>query len=178
LRDLQHGAALDELLQRVMAEKQISCPNTPILLKIAPDLHLTDLDDVVRVALNNKIDGLIVSNTTITRPDHLKSTNKFEAGGLSGKPLFDLSTRMLAETYLRVEGKVPLVGVGGIHDAATAIQKLQAGATLIQLYSALVYKGLPLIDEVKSGILAHLKRENTTLETLTGSKSQDWRMKR
>lgn len=174
LRDLQQGKALDDLLKRVMEEKARSCPNTPVLLKIAPDLHLTDLDDVVSVALANQIDGLIVSNTTITRPETLQSSNKLEQGGLSGKSLFDFSTRMLAETYARVEGKVPLVGVGGIHDAATAIAKIEAGATLIQLYSALVYKGLPLIDEVKQGVLAHLKAKNTTLKALTGSKNQDW----
>ena len=119
---------------------------TPVLIKIAPDLTLSQLDDVVAVARTPQVDGMIVGNTTVLRPDWLKdqATAK-EAGGLSGRPLFALSTRMLAETYVRVEGAFPLIGVGGIDSGATALAKIRAGASLVQLYSSLVFRGLRLV---------------------------------
>ncbi len=116
LRDLQQVAALDEIIARVSEAAKAAVPgrSVPILVKIAPDLALADLDDLVAMALKRGIDGMIVSNTTISRPASLRDqTRAKEAGGLSGKPVFDLSTRMLAETYRRVEGRFPLVGVGG-----------------------------------------------------------------
>ena len=116
LRDLQQATALDDLLARVVEARDRVAPRagpTPVLLKIAPDLSLADLDDVVGVARRASVDGMIVGNTTIGRPPTLRdrATAK-EAGGLSGRPLFPLSTRMLAETYVRVEGAFPLIGVG------------------------------------------------------------------
>jgi dihydroorotate dehydrogenase len=156
LRDLQKREALDDLLARVVDardEASRNQPRRPLLLKIAPDLTMFELDDIVDVALSRGLDGMIVSNTTTSRPDSLtdKATAK-EAGGLSGAPLFDLSTRMLAETARRVNGAFPLVGVGGIHSAKTARAKLEAGAILVQLYSSLVYKGPALITQIKRGL--------------------------
>jgi len=140
---------------------------TPLLLKIAPDLSLADLDDVVNVARARRIDGMIVGNTTIGRPPSLRDPNAKESGGLSGKPLFPLSTRMLAETYLRAEGAFPLIGAGGIDSGAAALAKFKAGASLVQLYSALVYRGLGLIGEIKSDLLNALGK-TTKLADLTG----------
>jgi dihydroorotate dehydrogenase len=164
LRDLQQAEALDELLGRVIDARErvrLRAGPTPVLLKIAPDLTLADLDDVVGVARKHRVDGMIVSNTTISRPGSLRARDKArEAGGLSGRPLFKLSTRMLAETFVRAEGQFPLIGVGGIDSSATAIAKIKAGATLVQLYTGLVYRGIGLVAEMKAGISAAIKRGN------------------
>ena len=155
LRDLQRAAALDDLLARVLEERERTSAGTPVLLKIAPDLTLADLDDIVAVARRRAIDGMVVSNTTVTRPAGLRDPyTAREAGGLSGRPLFALSTRVLAETFVRVEGAFPLIGVGGIDSGATALAKIRAGASLIQLYSGLVYRGMSLVDEIKQHLLA------------------------
>ena len=155
LRDLQKREALDDLLARVVEtrdEVSLTGARRPLLLKIAPDLTPYELDDIIDVALNRGIDGMIVSNTTVSRPASLKDQKVAgESGGLSGAPLFDLSTRILAEVSRRVAGKFPLIGVGGIHSAATARAKLEAGATLVQLYSSLIYKGPGLVAEIKRG---------------------------
>jgi dihydroorotate dehydrogenase len=164
LRDLQQASALDDLLGRVLEAREQARGRVgpvPVLLKIAPDLTLSDLDDVVGVARKHGVDGMIVSNTTIARPSSLREAEKArEAGGLSGRPLFKLSTRMLAETYVRAEGAFPLVGVGGIDSGAAAIAKIKAGATLLQVYSALVYRGVGLVGEIKTHLSAAVKRGN------------------
>jgi dihydroorotate dehydrogenase len=154
LRDLQQPAALDALLSRVLEARDRAAVRRPLLLKIAPDLSLAELDDVVRVARDKKIDGMIVSNTTISRPAGLASAHAKESGGLSGKPLFGLSSQMLAETFRRVEGQFPLIGVGGADGPEAASAKLEAGATLVQLYSALVFDGPELIARIKRGLIA------------------------
>ncbi len=163
LRDLQQAAALDDLLARVIdARERVArrAGPTPVLLKIAPDLALGDLDDVVGIARARRVDGMIVGNTTVTRPASLRDTEQArEAGGLSGRPLLPLANRMLAETYVRVEGVFPLVGAGGIDSGDSALQKIRAGASLIQLYSSLVFRGLGLIDEIKRALLAALDRD-------------------
>jgi dihydroorotate dehydrogenase len=162
LRNLQQAAALDELLARVIDARERVRQNagdTPVLLKIAPDLTLAELDDVVHIARSRRTDGMIVGNTTLARPSTLRDQSRAkEQGGLSGRPLFRLSTRMVAETYVRVEGAFPLVGVGGIDSGGAALTKIRAGATLIQLYSSLVYKGLGLIDDIKSDLTSTLLR--------------------
>jgi dihydroorotate dehydrogenase len=159
LRELQQTKALDDLLGRVMDARDRARTRKPVLLKIAPDLTLADLDDVVGVARRRRVDGMIVGNTTVTRPPSLRdrATAK-EAGGLSGRPLFKLGTRMLAETFVRAEGAFPLIGVGGIDSGPTAIAKIKAGATLLQVYSGLVYRGIGLLQEIKSDLAAALKR--------------------
>jgi dihydroorotate dehydrogenase len=174
LRDLQQTAALDDLLARAIAARDrvsIRAGATPVLLKIAPDLSLVELDDVVVVARRRGVDGMIVSNTTVKRPPSLQETGKArEAGGLSGKPLCALSTRMLAETYVRVENAFPLIGVGGIDSGATALAKIRAGAHLVQLYSGLVFRGFGVIASIKADILAALaKRRTHALADLVGT---------
>jgi dihydroorotate dehydrogenase len=172
LRDLHAPDALSELLARVIEARDAGAWR-PVLLKIAPDLALDQLDAIVRVARERRIDGMIVSNTTISRPVTLRSPLAKEAGGLSGKPLSALSTYMLAQTFLRVEGQFPLVGVGGIDSAESALAKIEAGATLVQLYSALVFEGPGLVTRIKRGIVEALEREKTTLAALTGRKATE-----
>jgi dihydroorotate dehydrogenase len=161
LRDLQQAKVLDDLLARVIEARDRVMQNagpTPVLLKIAPDLSLSDLDDIVGVARARKVDGMIVSNTTLTRPALNERAKSVEQGGLSGKPLFALSTRMLAETFVRAESKFPLIGVGGIDSGAAALAKIKAGATLVQLYSAMVFKGPGLVNDIKRELKQVLER--------------------
>ncbi len=178
LRDLQQAAALDDLLVRVVAARDrvsLRAGDTPVLVKIAPDLTLSELDDVVAVARRRSVDGMIVGNTTIVRPPTLRDAKAAqEAGGLSGKPLFALATRMLAETFVRVEGQFPLIGVGGIDSGATALAKVRAGANLLQVYSALVFRGLGLVGEIKDALLAAIERhEARSLADLVGVDAAD-----
>jgi dihydroorotate dehydrogenase len=164
LRDLQGEAFLDELLARAIEARDAADAQrgarTAILLKIAPDLSLENLDGVVATALSRKIDGIVVSNTTTARPPSLREKDLArETGGLSGKPLFELSTRMLAQTALRVEKRIPLIGVGGVDGPDAAWAKLRAGASLVQLYTALVYRGPGLVEEIKAGLLQRLEAQ-------------------
>jgi dihydroorotate dehydrogenase len=154
LRDLQQRAMLDDILGRAIEarDRAGAAGRKPVLLKIAPDLALADLDDVVAVARARGVDGVIVSNTTISRPAGLLDEAAAQSGGLSGRPLFRLSTRMLAETFVRVEGRFPLIGVGGIDSGAAAFAKIKAGASLVQLYTGLVYRGLDLVGAIKKDL--------------------------
>ena len=176
LRDLQGRAFLDELIARVLEERSAGNLATRVLLKIAPDIDDIQLDDIVDVARSRAIDGMIVSNTTIARPATLKEQAfAGEAGGLSGKPLFRASTIVLAKTYLRVEGAFPLIGVGGISSGEDAVAKIAAGASLVQLYSALVYRGPGLIGEIKTAILRALDREDAAgIADLVGKGADVW----
>jgi len=174
LRNLQQAGALDDLLMRVTEARErvrTSAGETPVLLKIAPDLSLGQLDDVVQIARSRRIDGMIVGNTTLARPPSLRDhATAREAGGLSGRPLFPLATRMLAETYVRVEGAFPLIGVGGIDSGGAALTKIRAGASLIQLYSSLVYKGLGLVADIKADLVSTLRRtQRQSLGEIVGS---------
>jgi dihydroorotate dehydrogenase len=172
LRDLQQAHALDDLLARVVAARErvsLNAGATPVLLKIAPDLTLSELDDVVAVARRRRVDGMIVANTTVSRPPGLRDPKAREAGGLSGRPLFRLATRMLAETYVRAEGAFPLVGAGGIDSGTAAVAKLRAGCCLVQLYSALVFRGLGLLAEIKAEMLRALEASRSeSLADLVG----------
>jgi dihydroorotate dehydrogenase len=160
LRDLQQTRTLDELLARVLAARDRgTAQRRPLLVKIAPDLALADLDDIVAVARRRGIDGMVVGNTTVRRPPSLRDKHAQEAGGLSGRPLFPLATRMLAETFVRVEGAFPLVGVGGIDSGAAAYEKVRAGATLLQLYTGLVFRGVALVREIKTELQRRLRAE-------------------
>ncbi len=128
-----------------------------------------------RICRARRIDGLAISNTTISRPPELHDRKHCEeAGGLSGRPLFALSTRLLAAAYLRVEKQFPLIGIGGIDSAATAMAKIEAGASLIELYSALVFKGPRLVTEIKSGLVARLAQDRRQLADATGATAADW----
>jgi dihydroorotate dehydrogenase len=172
LRDLQGEAFLDDLLARSIEARDKSEQGkrkTIILLKIAPDISLDTLDSIVATALKRGIDGLTVSNTTVARPESLREKAlASETGGLSGKPLFVPSTKLIAETFLRVERKIPLIGVGGVDSAEAAWAKIRAGASLVQFYSAMVYKGPGLVGEIKSGLVQILASENTSLAQALG----------
>jgi len=184
LRNLQEGALLDDLLAKVIDARdrvRETAGDTPVLLKIAPDLSLAQLDDVVHVARSRRVDGMIVSNTTVGRPSTLREQGRAkEQGGLSGRPLFRLSTRMVAETYVRVEGAFPLIGVGGVDSGGAALTKIRAGASLIQLYSSLVYKGLGLVEEIKRDLSSTLLRTGReSLSEIVGADAatltaEDW----
>ncbi|MGN6411250.1 MAG: quinone-dependent dihydroorotate dehydrogenase [Nitrobacter sp.] len=184
LRNLQQADALNELLAKVIDARERVRQNagdTPVLLKIAPDLTLAELDDVVQIARSRRIDGMIVGNTTLARPSSLRDQLRAkEQGGLSGRPLFRLSTRMVAETYVRTEGAFPLIGVGGIDSGGAALTKMRAGATLIQLYSSLVYKGLGLVDDIKRDLMSTLLRTGRdSLSEIVGADAaaitaEDW----
>ncbi|RMB28622.1 dihydroorotate oxidase A [Sphingomonas sp. PP-F2F-G114-C0414] len=155
LRDLQHGAALRDLLAACTAAKG----DTPIFLKVAPDLEPADIDDIARAAIDNRIDALIVNNTTISRPG-LQSTNAKETGGLSGAPLVPLARQRLSDFRKATGAAIPLISVGGVDSGAEAYARLRAGASLVQLYTALVYEG--------PGLPARILRELDALLTRDG----------
>lgn len=184
LRNLQQAAQLDDLLAKVLEARdrvKQKAGDTPVLLKIAPDLSLAELDDVVHVARSRGVDGMIVSNTTLARPKALREQVRLkEQGGLSGRPLYRLSTRMVAETFVRVEGAFPLIGVGGIDSGGAALTKIRAGASLIQLYSSLVYKGIGLVESIKADLASTLLRTGRdSLSEIVGADAatitaEDW----
>ena len=158
LRDLQGRAAFAELLGRIAtARAKLQQPDTPLLIKIAPDLSPGDHEDICEEVLGSTVDGLIVSNTTLSRPESLQSANKMEAGGLSGRPLMPLSTQKLARTYQLTKGQVPLVGVGGIMDGQDAWDKICAGASVVQVYSGLVYEGPAMVGRINRELLRLLQ---------------------
>jgi dihydroorotate dehydrogenase len=161
LRDLQKKAALVELIARLKVARAKAAPKRPppLLLKIAPDLSPAEREGIAEAALESAIDGLIVANTTVARPEDLKSKFAREAGGLSGKPLFAPSTALLAEMRRLTGGRIPLMGVGGIASGADAYAKLRAGASLVQLYTALTYEGLGLVARIKRELAELLKRD-------------------
>ncbi len=159
LRDLQARAALEALLRPVQAARERSGARPPLLLKIAPDLTEGERADVAAVALAAGIDGIVISNTTVARPPGLKSPRAGEAGGLSGRPLLAPATALLADIYRLTEGRLPLIGVGGVASAADAYAKIRAGASLVQLYTALVYEGPALLARIKAGLAELLRRD-------------------
>src|SRR5450631_3990056 len=178
LRELQRADALDDLLARILAARDAQAERLarrPVLLKIAPDLTLIELDDIVKCARARKIDGMIVSNTTVSRPASLRDPLAREQGGLSGRPLFALSTQMLAAAFLRAEKQFPLIGAGGVESPETAFAKIEAGAALVQFYSALVFKGPWLAATIKRGLLQRLTQKSyPRLADATGAAVVDW----
>ncbi len=176
LRDLQRTGALDDLLAHILAARDNAAePRRPVLLKIAPDLTLTELDEIITCARARKIDGMIISNTTVSRPASLRDPLAAEMGGLSGQPLFAPSTQMLAQAYLRVEGQFPLIGAGGVEGPETALAKIEAGATLVQFYSALVFEGPWLAGTIKRGLLQRLEQKPyPRLADAIGVTAPDW----
>jgi dihydroorotate dehydrogenase len=159
LRGLQNRDELQCLLSLLVETRAARDLKTPLLLKIAPDIDLDALDDICAAALSSGIDGLIVSNTTIARTPSLKSANACETGGLSGAPLFAPSTALLRETRQRTGSKLVLIGVGGVSSGADAYAKIRAGATLVQLYTALAYEGPGLLTRIKRELLMLLLRD-------------------
>jgi dihydroorotate dehydrogenase len=162
LRDLQNEKAMDELLGRLAearAELTGDNPSYPMFLKVAPDVDMSEIERIVEQARTYGMNAIIISNTTIARPDSLKSAHKGEGGGLSGAPLFDKSTEVLKEFYAAAEGKIDLIGVGGISNGEQAYAKIRAGAKAVQLYSALVFKGPGLVTEINRDLKTRLKAD-------------------
>jgi dihydroorotate dehydrogenase len=165
LRDLQHGAALDDLLATTTAARG----TTPLFLKVAPDQEPAQIDSIARAALTHGIDALIVGNTTVTRPG-LRSPLADEGGGLSGAPLAPLAAQRLRDFRHATGGGIALVAAGGVGDAAEAYARLRAGASLVQLYSALVYEGPGLVRRILADLDALLARDGVTdLADVVGS---------
>jgi dihydroorotate dehydrogenase len=152
LRDLQRRANLEALLRPLLRARDESGRPVPLLVKIAPDLTSAEREDIASVALQAEIDGLIISNTTLDRPAGLVSRNAHQTGGLSGRPLFAPSTALLSDMYRLTQGRLPLIGVGGIESASDAYSKVRAGASLVQLYTALVFTGPHLVSRIKEGL--------------------------
>ena len=174
LRDLQGAAALAALLKGVMQARAALPVPIPVFLKIAPDLTPDDLAQIAEVALASGISGIIATNTTLSR-EGLKSASRGETGGLSGAPLFEKSTRVLAQLSQLTHGLLPLIGVGGISSAEQAYQKIRAGASAVQLYTAMVYRGISLIPEVARGLDALLARDGfATVAMAVGTDRGAW----
>ncbi len=174
LRDLQGKDALSALLSGVVDTRDGLARRVPVFLKIAPDLSDEEIQDIAAVARETGIDAVIATNTTLSR-DGLRSAHKGEAGGLSGAPLFEKSTRVLARLSQLLDGSVPLIGVGGISSAAQAYAKICAGASAVQLYTALVYGGISLAADIARELDQLLAKDGfTNVAEAVGTKREDW----
>ncbi|NOD98827.1 quinone-dependent dihydroorotate dehydrogenase [Ruegeria sp. HKCCD6228] len=174
LRDLQGKAALTALLSGVIETRDALPRPLPIFLKIAPDLTEAELQDIAEVARETGVDAVIATNTTLSR-DGLRSAQKDESGGLSGAPLFEKSTRVLARLSKLTDGDIPLIGVGGISNAEQAYAKICAGASAVQFYTAMVYGGISLVADIAKGLDDLLARDGfDTVSQAVGSKREDW----
>ena len=178
LRDLQAPAALDELLSRVMTARgrlvAKGKPRRPVIVKIAPDIAEEDIAPICERLAAHGVDGIAVSNTTLAR-DGVKDPQAREAGGLSGRPVFRRSTIMLARVYRATAGQIPLIGIGGIDSGESALEKIEAGATLLQLYTGLIYEGPGLIGEIKGHLAREVHRSvHSNLSALRGRKAEHW----
>lgn len=161
LRSLQRQKDLQELLQNVLQTRDSLPKRVPVLVKIAPDLTEQEKSNIAAVVTSKKckVDGLIVCNTTISRPESLRSKHRSEPGGLSGKPLNALSTKTIADMYKLTRGQVPIVGVGGISCGKDAYDKIRAGASIVQMYTAVVYQGPPVVVKVKAELADLLRKD-------------------
>jgi dihydroorotate dehydrogenase len=182
LRDLQAPAALDELLGRVMEARaqQMAAgkPRRPIVVKIAPDIAEEDIPAVCERLVAHKVDAIAATNTTLARPGVAHDPTSKEAGGLSGRPLFHRSTAMLARVYQATSGKVPLIGIGGIDSPESALQKMEAGASLLQLYTGLIYEGPSLIGRIKQHLDATCRARGLAhISELVGTRAAEWAAK-
>ncbi|MEH6727021.1 MAG: quinone-dependent dihydroorotate dehydrogenase [Hyphomicrobiales bacterium] len=181
LRAMQVGEALDDLLARVVEARDEAVRGNqpkPLLLKIAPDVSEHQLDAIVHSVARHRLEGMIVSNTTLDRSAVKDARHGKQAGGLSGAPLFDRATILLAKTRERVGPLLPLIGVGGISTGLQGLHKLEAGANLIQFYTGMVYHGLPLLHDIKAQMVAELdRREVSRVSVLTGSNVREWAAK-
>ncbi len=175
LRDLQRRDPLERLLGRLINTRNAMNSKTPLLVKIAPDLSFEECDDIASVALEYGVSGIIISNTTIDRPANLTSRTTNEAGGLSGKPLFDKSTELLARIHVLTKGQISLIGVGGVATAADAYEKICAGASLVQLYTSVAFNGPMLVTEIKLGLAELLKANGfSSVRQAVGTRSAAW----
>lgn len=175
LRNLQAGEALERLLGRVFAALDDKESQPPVFLKVAPDLDDADLAAIADVVGSSRLAGLMVSNTTLSRAHVQGEANAREAGGLSGQPLFHRSTVILARFARLLPQHIRLVGIGGIHDAETAWSKIEAGASLLQLYSGMVYEGPHIARQILQGLCERLDAEGLQgLEPVIGRRREDW----
>lgn len=179
LRDLQAPAALDALLKRAMTTRArlvaAGSKRRPVIVKLSPDVAEDDLPAIVTTLLTHEVDGIAVSNTTLARPPLSSASHTAEAGGLSGRPLFQRSTVVLARVHRLTGGRVPLIGIGGIDSPAAALAKIEAGATLIQLYTGLVYEGMGLIGRIKGHLADVCANEGiSSLTPLVGRHAATW----
>lgn len=179
LRALQAGDDLRDLLARVLEARDAmidqGVARRPVLLKIAPDLDDDELKEIAETVLLQNLDGVIVSNTTLSRSGLRDRETANEAGGLSGRPLFNLSTHILAKFAQFTEGQIPLIGVGGIDSGAAIYEKIRAGASLVQLYTGLIYGGPELIHELKSDLVKCLERDgHSSVRDAVGTGVPDW----
>ncbi len=174
LRELQGAAALRALLAGVMAANRALARPVPVFLKIAPDLTPGELAALVEVAMAAGVAGIVATNTTLAR-DGLASRHAGEAGGLSGRPLFARSTAVLARVHALTDGRLPLVGVGGVDSAEAAYAKIRAGASAVQLYTALVYQGLGLVPRILAGLDRLLARDGfARVADAVGTGRDEW----
>jgi dihydroorotate dehydrogenase len=176
LRDLQAPKALDTLLSR-LADARAKLPGgkPPLLVKLAPDLADDDLPEILKIVGAHGIDGLIVSNTTLARDGLSDAAFAAKAGGLSGRPLFARSTRLLGRVYRLTQGKLPLIGVGGIDSEEAALAKIEVGASLLELYTGLVFEGPALIGRIKQAVVGAMEREALdSLASLIGRRAEEW----
>ncbi|RUX77104.1 quinone-dependent dihydroorotate dehydrogenase [Mesorhizobium sp. M7A.F.Ca.US.001.04.1.1] len=159
LRNMQAREQLGELLSRVMAARAAATAQPPVFLKIAPDLVEAELEDIAAEVTEKRVDGVIVSNTTISRPPLRSGDTARESGGLSGKPLFERSTIVLAKMRKLLGPELAIVGVGGVDSADTALDKVRAGADLVQLYTGMIYAGPSLPGRILSGMARFVEKE-------------------
>jgi dihydroorotate dehydrogenase len=175
LRDLQAPEILGELLSRVQKARGSAEKRPPLLIKLAPDIADADLPEIVGVIRVHGVDGIVVSNTTQSHDGLKDRAFAAEAGGLSGRPLFTRATRMLARVYRLTDGRLPLIGVGGIESGDAALAKIEAGASLIQLYTGLIFEGPSLITRIKQTLVAAIQRADATnLKALIGGRVNEW----
>jgi len=165
LRDLQSGEALQDLLGRIAETRrglEQRSGRRPVFLKVAPDLKLIEIEQITEAAIAHGLDALIVGNTTLSRPAHLLSPHAMETGGLSGAPLMDLSTRVLGQFREAARGRIALIGVGGVGSGADAYAKIRAGASAVQLYTAMIYQGPGLVGRIKRDLSRRLSADGFT----------------
>ena len=178
LRDLQASDQLDFLLAGVISARDVATGQgtpPPLLLKVAPDLTRDMIVEIVEIAVERGVAGVIVANTTISRPHDLTSPNRSEVGGLSGVPLFPLSTQVLAWAYIAASGRIPIIGAGGVNGPKTAYAKLRAGASLVQLYTALIDKGPRLFRATTDGLSEYLRRDgHSNVAQIIGVDAERW----
>lgn len=180
LRDLQAPKELDTLLTRLIEARtelmdEDNAPYRPMAVKLAPDIDDEALPAIIERLMAHKVDAIVISNTTLSRTGLSDQTTATETGGLSGQPLLERSTRMLARVYQITKGDIPLIGVGGVNSGETALAKLQAGATLIELYTGLIYEGPSLITRIKRALIRHCEENAYSSITQTiGTKADEW----
>ena len=179
LRDLQAPAALDDLLTRVLAARSDATAagsrTPPIVVKLAPDIAEDDLAPIVDVLVRRGVDGIAIGNTTLSRAGVRDTVLAKEAGGISGRPLFHRSTVILARVHRLTQGRIPLIGIGGIDSGPAAIAKIEAGATLLQLYTGLVFEGPGLIARIKRDLVQFAEQKRLArIGDATGRRAEEW----